>query len=173
MKTILAILATVVPLVAVVLAWHLANSSAPDLRYQLSSPIEIPTSIGTRTSTQQIEVANIGKASAQPVQIKIKKKVNKPVVIKDSEADNYREFDNPTGSVELVYDNLRPNGRLKVVTAGDALTDQDLEIRDQTGPAKIAFASQSSSWPIVADIALFSVMGFYLLLSARGLVKEG
>ena len=71
MKTFWGVLAT---LAAVVLAAYLNTLAEPNLRYTLSSPIETATEKGAITTVQQIEIMNVGKAAAQPVQIRIKKK---------------------------------------------------------------------------------------------------
>lgn len=168
MKHYIAAVATVV---AVLLAWYLRNLSEPDLKYQMSSPIQTEVEgIGIRV-VQQIEIANVGRAAAHPVQIRFRKRVGRLTVIKDSEADSYRQFDTPTGAVELVYDTLRPNGRLKIVTSGDTLAEQDVEIRDQQRPATLALASQERGWSVAASYVLWAILALYGWLSLRSGAK--
>jgi len=167
---IAALIAAVATIVGVLLAWYLTQSE-PVLRYQLSSPILITGTGGGIRNVQQLEIVNVGKAAAQPVQIRFRKQVSRPTVIKDSEADNYRQFDTAAGS-ELVYDSLRPSGHLKVViTGGDAMTEQDIEIRDQQGSAKGALAPQESWWKALASWWVLMMFGLYGWLSARAYRK--
>ena len=165
MKNYIAALATIA---AVFLAWYLTTLSEPDLRYQISSPIQTAVAGGSGLRViQQIEIANVGKAAARPVQITFRKRIEKPTILKDSEADNYRQFDTPTGSVEIDYESLRPNGRVKIVTTGETLTEQDVEIRDQLRSAKLALTSQRSVWWELLNYLSLASMCFWGWLSAK------
>jgi len=116
---------------------------AAELRFQISSPIALDPSSpdGTRKLVQQIEVANVGNAVSDRIQITIHKPVASVTVEKDSQADKHETIPTRDG-VELRYDSLRPEGRIRVVfTAADAVKEQDLQIRDQERLATPALQS--------------------------------
>jgi hypothetical protein len=94
-------------LVVAAFAYYLTLKS-PDVRYQLSTPISVGTdALGPSRIVQQIEVANLGNAVAQKVQVKLKKSISKLTVSPDSSGDTFKEFDS-AGATELIYDSLRP-----------------------------------------------------------------
>jgi hypothetical protein len=148
------------------------NLKSPDLRYQLSSPIDVDAS-DPRKVVQQIEIANTGNAVAHKVQIKIRKAVGTMALTKDSESDNYQQFKLPPGGTELDYDSLRPAGRIKIsLSGGDPLTEQDLEIRHQDGLAKSALTSESSVWRVVLVVIFFVPFALLLLSSVRQMQQD-
>lgn len=115
---------------------------------------------------------NLGKAVAQKVRVKIRKPVSKLTVTKDSQVDNYNEFGVP-GSPELVYEALRPTGRFRIVLYGsEAVSDQDLDVRDLEGAAKLALKSDTNVWSTVIESIWVLVPLLYIWFMARGLVRD-
>jgi hypothetical protein len=162
-----------VPLLAAAAFTYYINQKGPDLRYQLSRPIPMETE-GTASAkvVQQIEIANVGKAVAQKLQVKIKKAVGKLTVLKDSQSDNYARFD-AAGSTELMYDSLQPSGRVQIVlSGGEPLAEQDVEVRHLQGPARLALTSQASPWSWLPASLLTTFSLLYLWLSARAFARE-
>lgn len=143
------------------------NRKSPELRYQLSSPIPIG---GTEPkNVQQLEIANVGNAIAQKVQIQVQKRIADLQVIKDSEADTYKQFARGDG-VELVYDSLPPGRTVKVIftLAGTTLEPADVTIRHQEGEARPALSSAATPWYTIAlNVFLLISMAFYLWSSFR------
>ena len=140
----------------------------PDLRYQLSSPI--PTGAGTQ-NVQQLEIANVGNAVAQRVQVQVRKKIGDVSVIKDSEADTYKQYPKGEG-IEVVYDSLPPGGTVRMIFTftGTSLGAGDLSIRHQEGVARAALASTPTPWyQIGLDSFLLLSMVLYLGSSFRHL----
>jgi hypothetical protein len=149
------------------------NLKSPDVRYQLSTPITTGTdAAGTLRVVQQIEVANLGNAVAQKVQVKLKKSIGKPTVMPDSRGDTFQQFDS-AGSTELIYDALRPAGRFQIVLSDAApLSDQDIEVRHLEGIAKPALGSQSSTWSQWTSYLSLALAVLYSYLSSRKFFQE-
>lgn len=143
------------------------NRKSPELRYQLSSPIPIG---GTEPkNVQQLEIANVGNAIAQKVQIQVRKKIVDLQVIKDSEADTYKQFARGDG-VELVYDSLPPGRTVKVIftLAATTLEAADVTIRHQEGEARPALSSAATPWYTIILYLFLLISGtFYLWSSFR------
>ena len=134
MKTFLSGIA--VALIAVIAAFYL-NHKSPDIRYQLSSPVPIAAAEGQPPmNVQQLEVANLGTAISQKIQVQLRKPAAQVNVLKDSMSDSYSQYTTANG-VEVVYDALAPAHAFKVILtlAGSTLEPQDVLIRDQEGVA--------------------------------------
>jgi len=165
---------TVLTAVAAVMLTYYLNLKSPDLRYQLSIPIELEAGTpGTLSVVQQLEIANLGNAVAEKIQVKIRNDVGSLRVTKDSESDIYQQFESSNGATELVYDSLRPAGRFQIVlTGGQRLLEEDVEIRDLGGFAKPAFASEPGFWSLLVSVSPLVAVGFYLWLSARSIATD-
>jgi hypothetical protein len=164
MKTFLAV---IVPFCVAAFAWYLNNRPAPDLRYTFSDTIETHDGGAIRVA-QQVEIANVGNRPAQPVRARVNRKLDRLTVIKDSEADNFRQYETPTGGVELIYDVLRANGHFKIiVSAAEPITQQNLEIWDQNRQATLALSSPESAWISYSHLLFWAVMIVYGVLLAK------
>lgn len=173
MKTVTLISALASAVIAVLLTFYLSNLKHSDVHYQLSRPIpaEVAGTSGP-TIVQQIEIANLGTAVAERLQVKIGKKIEQLTVVKDSAADKFTRFDGAQ-STEVDYDALRPTGRVQIVLmGGQAISDGDLVVRDLSGPAKPALAVQTSPWSKLPYFVAIVVVLLYFYLSIRSLAKD-
>jgi hypothetical protein len=166
----------IVPLssaIIVALLIYYLNRRSAELRYQMSSPIDVDASVAGPTKIgQQIEVANAGNATAQRVQIRVRKAVGTIRLTKDSESDKYEQFQLQPEGVEIDYDSLRTGGRIKISITGDsALAEQDLDIRYQDGLGKPALASERSVWSWILTFLQLGIVGFYMWWTVHAIVR--
>jgi hypothetical protein len=161
--------------IVIVAVGYYFNLKSPNLRYQLSSPIEVDASATgrPRTVVQQIEIANTGNAVAQKVQIKIRKAVGTITLTKDSQSDKSEQFTLSPEGTELDYDSLRPAGRIKIsLIGGDPLAELDVEIRDENGLGKAALTSESRIGNAIGNVIFWGLLILLLLLNVRELMKQ-
>jgi hypothetical protein len=132
----------VVPIVAVGFGFYL-NRRAPDVRYQLTTPIPVEAGgIDALKSVQLLEVGNRGNAPARKLRIQIKKQVGAVNVVPNSMADAYKQYDT-SSATELVYETLPPQGRFKWIftTTSGGVTEQDLTVSHLEGLGQSALTS--------------------------------
>jgi hypothetical protein len=153
----------IVPIVAVAFGVYL-NRRAPDVRYQLTTPIPVETvSTDALKSVQLLEVGNLGNSPAQKLRIQIRKKVGSLNVVPNSMADTYKQYDTDSAT-ELVYETLPPQGRIKwIFTSNGGVTEQDLTVSHLDGLGRAALTSDTgilatvvkNLWVVVALLYLF------------------
>src|ERR1039458_7435527 len=153
----------IVPIVAVAFGVYL-NRRAPDVRYQLTTPIPVETvSTDALKSVQLLEVGNLGNSPAQKLRIQIRKKVGGLNVVPNSMADTYKQYDTDSAT-ELAYETLPPQGRIKwIFTSNGGVTEQDLTVSHLDGLGRAALTSDTgilatvvkNLWVVVALLYLF------------------
>lgn len=134
----------ILPIVAVAFGVYL-NRRAPDVRYQLTTPI--PVEVGgmdALKSVQLMEIGNLGNAPAQKLRVQVKKKVGVLSVVPNSMADTYKQYDT-NSTTELVYETLPPQGRFKWIftTTSGGVTEQDLTVSHLDGLGQAALTSDA------------------------------
>jgi hypothetical protein len=164
----------IVPIVAVALGFYL-NRRAPDVRYQLTTPIPVEAGgMDALKSVQLLEVANLGNAPAQKLRIQVKKKVGSVNVVPNSMADAYKQYD--TGSAtELVYETLPPQGRFRWIftTTNGGVTDQDLTVSHLDGLGQSALTSNPGILVTVAKNSWILIGLAYLFWIFKDIHKSG
>jgi hypothetical protein len=145
--------------------WWL-NQDRADVRFTLSE--RVPVSFGGETSeaVQQIEVRNLGKKTAERIQVKINLSVIAYEVIKQSAADKVEEF-KTADALELVYSVLPPEGSFRVVfkTAGKGVAKENVQVRHERGVAAYAFGSSSPWSYILSTLQGLFLVGYLLLIA--------
>ena len=109
-----------------------------------------------REAVQQLEVKHVGPSSADAIQFKILTRVLEYQVLKNSEADEPKTFQNP-GGFELLYGVLPPQGSFRLVfkTSGAGIAAKDLQIRsDKVLRARKPFYVTESKWAQIRGLAL-------------------
>ena len=150
----------IVPIVAVAFGVYL-NRRAPDVRYQLTTPIPVETvSTDALKSVQLLEVGNLGNSPAQKLRIQIRKKVGGLNVVPNSMADTYKQYDTDSAT-ELAYETLPPQGRIKwIFTSNGGVTEQDLTVSHLDGVGRAALTSDTGT---LATVGMYLWVGVPLL----------
>ncbi|MEG0692182.1 MAG: hypothetical protein RR444_03780, partial [Oscillospiraceae bacterium] len=152
-----------VALLTVFLGFYL-NRSVVDLKYTLSDRIVVNHQ---GESVQQLEIKNLGNASAEKIIIDLIGNIKTHSLTKNAESDTVEEFSKPSG-FQIIYPELPPQSSIRIaVTTTDSIGIQ-ATISHNKGIAKEALASSSTNELSFVLLVLYAFLfGFYFLSNIK------
>ncbi|GEM_PF-4339024 len=147
----------IITLIGAYFAFHLSRSTV-DLKYTLSERIIINTQ---GESVQQLEIKNLGNASAEKIVINLIGDIKTHSITKNIENDKVQEFSKPDG-LQIVYPELPPQSSIKIALTSTGREGIKASISHGKGIAKEALSSSSSNaMGTIAAILYLLMFGFY------------
>lgn len=167
-KKLLGILGTIIATAIGTVIPLYINQEKVDIKYNLSSPIKIPSKSNV---VRQLQIQNVGNASAEEIIITLNGDIQNYDIIKYAEKDIYEEFDLPTGLGKQIYYKQLPRDGSIIITmniSGSGLLDVD--IKHNKGKASEVFSSQMK----IGYALLFFIISilFYLISSAKYFIDD-
>lgn len=153
----------IVPIFVLLLGVYIQKDKV-EVNYFLSEkiPFSLDEEEESENSIQVLEIRNIGDKKATEINVKINKQVLDYQIVKNAKSDEEKLF-NENNSFEMDYDGLPVDGifKLTIVTKGNGITQNDIEISHSEGKAKNALEEKGFS---ISQITAYSIILFYSLL---------
>lgn len=153
----------IVTLMGAYYAFYLSRATV-DLKYTLSERIVISTQ---GESVQQLEIKNLGNASAEKIVINLAGDIQTYSIIKNVESDIVQEFSTSDG-LQIVYPDLPPQSSIKIALTSIGKDGCKVLINHSKGVAKEALSSSSSSGVyLFANILIIFMLAVYIWLNIK------
>ena len=153
------VITLIITLIGAYFAFYISRSTV-DLKYTLSERIVINTQ---GESVQQLEIKNLGNASAEKIVINLIGDIKTHSITKNVENDEVQEF-SKTDGLQIVYPELPPQSSIKIALTSTGRDGSKVSISHSKGVASEALSSSSSSIiGIILAIIYFLMIGLYLV----------
>ncbi|WP_169007774.1 hypothetical protein [Faecalispora jeddahensis] len=157
------VITLIITLIGAYFAFYISRSTV-DLKYTLSERIVINTQ---GESVQQLEIKNLGNASAEKIVINLIGDIKTHSITKNVENDEVQEF-SKTDGLQIVYPELPPQSSIKIALTSTGRDGSKVSISHSKGVASEALSSSSPSIiGIILAIIYFFMIGFYIWFNIK------
>ncbi|PGT13767.1 hypothetical protein COD05_01320 [Bacillus cereus] len=159
----------VYPIIVGIAIYFVTNSfmgEKSNVVYTLSENIPLTTNNDSQETIQQLEIKNIGSASAKGLKVQVSKKLSGYRIIPNSQEDKPKVYQEK--GFELAYPELPVDGSLKLVIQSTGITKEDLSVKYEKGNVKNAL-SKDTSYTSLFSFVILMIYFFIMLLAFRNI----